>query len=196
MPTAQKSSPNAGTSDNRTGSIVWSAPADGVADNDETFGTAANNANADTEYLLAADYEWGATLPADATIIGLAVKPVCKASHNSGANNVTFNSVRIAQASDGAFIGDDKASEQTGNWATGKTGYTFGDENSDQWGVSGGLLRSHFDGANFGVAVSASIVSDGTTVTASVDYIQCTVRYGFGDGLEGEAFLTMMIGTP
>jgi len=118
-----------------------------------------------SNYLIATNF--GFNIPDGAIITGIEVSMEKKADFN---NEVRDDVVKLVKS--GSVVGDNKASSV--NWVTTEETTLYGGS-SDLWGLS--LTESDVESSNFGVALSARIISGGGYNTPLVDAIKVKVYY-------------------
>ncbi|MCM0664802.1 gliding motility-associated C-terminal domain-containing protein [Flavobacterium tyrosinilyticum] len=122
---------------------------------------------------MAKDFKF--SIPVNAKIKGIAVTIGRYGSASGNNNYVTDNAVRLIKAN-AILTQDNKVSTK---WSTSSTSTIDYGGGSDLWNTT--WTRDDINDSGFGIALSASIRSNNTTVTASVDYIQITVSYTIGE---------------
>ena len=165
--TTTTSATNTGTGTNiiGIGTVSWTNPGNIIAD--DTSYTTATLSNAISRYLQGTNY--GFTIPANATINGIAVAIGRFESATGAGKDVQDNIVSLIKG--GTLTGTNKAATST-EWPTGSpVAATYGSI-SDLWGTT--WTPADINASNFGVALSAR---SSNSRTASVDYIQITVTY-------------------
>lgn len=156
--------------DNAIGVITWSNTANAGAD-DGSFATADSGvAPGDqiTHYLKVTNF--GFTIPAGSTIVGITVE--VEGKHVNDLDSDSTTSVKLVKA-DGTLGTGTKTG---GSWTTSDVIYTFGSA-SDLW--SDTWTAADINDADFGVAFSRTIAreSGAASTISSVDYIRITVTY-------------------
>jgi hypothetical protein len=137
-----------------------------------TSGNLANNTN--SANLDLTDFNF--SLPSSATIQGISVSVVRKASASTSSNYITDYDVYLLKA--GAAAGSDKALTGT-KWPTSDGTQSYGGT-TDLWGTT--WTASNVTASNFGVRLRAHSTCSGTgcSVLASVNAITMTVYYSTG----------------
>lgn len=161
--------------DSAVGTLTWSNPANGGAD-DASYATAATTTTATTHYIKFLNP--GFSIPAG-TINGISITVNRKASSDGGRH---VRDITVSLVIGGSVTGDNKADTST-NWPTTDGDKTYGGS-SDVWGASPTV--SQVNASNFGFVLSAEITSSVVTTTAYVDYASISVTYtasGGGAGL-------------
>ncbi len=130
------------------------------------------SANSTAESINATNY--GFSVPAGATIDGIAVE----VNRNSSSNNLGFgvndSSVRLIKG--GSISGNNNA--VPGTWGTSMSTVTYGGV-SDKWGNT--WTPADINASNFGVAFSVYNSYFVASRTATVDYLKITVYYTLPD---------------
>lgn len=160
------------SNDSSVGTVGW-ANVTNARLNDSAYATASLGNAQTSNYIKATNF--GFTIPADATIVGIKVDIDRKGSSNS--NTVQDNAVRIIRA-DGSLGGTNRATTGTpcaSTWGTSDCTQGYGGTN-DLWGETG-WSPSAINDADFGVALSAVSLAGSGSRTASVDHIKVTVTY-------------------
>lgn len=174
MATAGPNYPGTQADDAAVGTQTWSNPSRIVSSNNQyataSFSKSGAGGSGYTHYLKATNF--GFTLPAGATIGGIAVEIERKSNYNSSPAQ-SFDHV-VSLIVGGAVTGNNKAATSTA-WGTSDATITYGGS-SDKWGLSPGA--ADINASDFGVAFEVRINSGGgINVTASVDMIRVTVTY-------------------
>ena len=151
-----------GTGTDGGGSFAWNNPGN-VTASDITYATFTGNAVNPSDDLLATNL--GFTIPSNAVISGVSADIVGKGSLNGQG---TDSSVKIIKG--GTVTGTDQSTGAT--WSTSPGTRTYGGS-GNLWGTS--LTPSDVNGANFGIAYSATTLTNGVVV--SIDSITVTVYY-------------------
>jgi hypothetical protein len=148
--------PGTGENNAGIGATAWTSPGNITSDNATD---ASCSAAASSQYLVARNF--GFTLPAGATILGITVR-IEAAETSAGGENTNAQ----LQDASGTLIGSSKSQSISG---TGATVYTYGGV-SDTWGttITPGMLAS----ANFGVRFWYT-----TAHNMTVDYVTMAVEY-------------------
>jgi hypothetical protein len=168
------------TDDAVLGALAWSNPTYAEAD-DGSSATAATTSATDvqTHYLRALDY--GASIPADATINGITVR----VDRYRQVGLVSDASLRLFRG--GGAVGDDKAALGTSWPWLGYAVATYGGA-ADLWGEA--WTPGDINGADFGVGLSAYVRGNkGATGTAYVDVISVEVTYTDASRKQSRALL-------
>ena len=133
----------------------------------------ASISNGQTTYNLSLT-NFGWNLPSTATISGISVAIVEKASSNSSTTYVVDNQVQLLKAGSTSGI-TNKANTST-KWGTSDTTQTYG-SSTDLWGKT--WTGSDIDASNFGVQIQAKGACSGSNchVTAYVNAVTITVYY-------------------
>jgi large repetitive protein len=162
-----------GSNYNDGGDVAWSNPTN-IQANDAAYATVALPASKVSQELKAQNF--GFAIPTDATITNVAFSYIRKAS----AAVSIITSVYMLDASGAIGLGD--VSDGNGWAITDETISPSGD--SAFWGLT--LTPALVNSANFGLAIWAYNLV-GTTVTASVEYVSCTITYtgGSADNYSG-----------
>ena len=138
---------------------------------DDNSYSATNNISANggvSQSLNATNFGFAASIPSNATIVGVQVTIGRLASAGSA---VQDNSVKLIVG--GTATGNNEA--LVGSWTTSEVAANYG-ATTDLWGVSGGLSYAQVTATNFGVALIVTNTS-GSNKTASVDYVQMAITY-------------------
>lgn len=156
-------SPGGNTSDPSIGTISWTLG--DTLNSNNSYATVTLNNNGISHYLWTNNY--GLSIPAGATILGIQVEVERKCSETT---NCRDTSVRLIKG--GVIGGNDKADAST-DYPTTDTYKSYGGA-SDLWGQS--WTPADLNSSNFGVAFATQNVS-GNSNTISVDHIKVTIAY-------------------
>lgn len=156
-------------------STVWSDPTNIQVDDDQVATSDLANGGLGgvyTEFLRA--YNFGFTIPLDATIDGIIVH-VKKIDYSGIGGYVKDKSVRLRK---GAIVTGDNNADTVSIWAAEMTTVDYGSASS-LWSVSGGLLPSDVNDATFSAVFSAQSSAGGGAIegVAGVDYISISCYY-------------------
>lgn len=136
---------------------------------DGAFATYAITASGGAPYIKAEGF--GFAIPTGATIVGIQVDVIGKAS---ATGSISMSPAQSKLIKAGTATGTAQSNATT--WTTSSATYSLG-STSSLWGAT--LAPSDVNASNFGVNV-AVFNTAGSTVTASIDYIQMTVTYTTG----------------
>lgn len=133
---------------------------------------------------------FGITLPTMATITGIKVSIVRKASVSTSTNHINDYHVQLIKA--GATSGTDKALTAT-NWPTADANQDYGAAN-DLWGTT--WTYSQVNASNFGVRIVAKSTCTTCGLTAYVNAVTVTVYFttGASVGVSGTPILEADVG--
>jgi hypothetical protein len=158
----------AGANETSIGTIAWSSPGSIVqADDIRATAVAVPATTGVTNYLVATGF--GFALPADATVLGIAV--TFEAS-GSTASVIRVNAVRLVKG--GVIGGDDKGPDVVTNWSTTDVAFRFGGDDT-LWGQT--WTYAEINAANFGVAISAKNIHASSVADGRIDVVQLVVTY-------------------
>ena len=166
--TVGPNSPGTGANVTGQGTDAWSTPTNIYTANN-SYATVSLAKNVISNYLRASNF--GFSIPANATILGITVNIERKSSGAGMRDNV----VSLVNGA-GAVVGNNNAfspTNNTGNWPTTEAAAAYGGA-ADNWNAS--LTAADINSSNFGV-VLATKNSNNTTRTASVDYFTISVTY-------------------
>ena len=165
-------SPGTMADDSTVGTVAWSNP-DNAKVSDAVYATASNGGTGGTTHYLKAT-NFGFSIPSGATIDGILVE--IQRAKTSGGNNVNNaardSSVKIVKV-DGT-IGTTNKAATADNWPLIEAYKSYG-SSSDLWGETWDDTK--INDIDFGVVISASLISDTGTPVAGVDHIRITVYY-------------------
>jgi type II secretory pathway pseudopilin PulG len=168
--------PSTGANMTGVGTLSWNTPGN-VTSSNNSYATRSMSGSSATNYLRASNF--GFSIPAGATILGIRVDVERSRSSGSGnTNNIRDNAVRIVRAN--GTVGDEnKANTGSGcslDWSTSDCTVTYG-SNSTLWTEE--WTAADINDSDFGVALSAVgvPVSGGNNRTAQVDAVTITVTY-------------------
>lgn len=160
MPNTGNVFPGTGENIDRAGLTAWTSPTECVSDN--TTDATCNATGSD--YLVARNFNF-ASIPADATIVGVLVR--VEASEHTAGTEALLAQLQDASA---ALTGASKAQANEGAISgTAKAVYTYG-STSDVWSAT--LTRATVTNANFGVRVWFTTAHD-----IRIDYITMAIEY-------------------
>lgn len=167
--TTDPASPDSGANNTDEGATAWTDPGN-ILLSDDVFATAALAQNAESQYLVATDFDFA--LPAGAVVRAVTVTVEAKASAASAIKDIEVKLVKggsIVGTSQhaGAFLGtaDDVI-------------ITYGPAHPSVWGVT--LLDTDVEATTFGAAIRYQNI-DSSSRTVSVDRIRIEVLYGYGN---------------
>lgn len=143
----------------------WTNPGRIVSDNN-SYATTSLAANAVSRYIYGLDY--GFNIPATATITGIVVT-IGRESSGSGANSVRDVNVRLIKAN---TIDNNDNKAIAADWPFNEAAQSYGSP-TDLWNTT--WTPAQINSAQFGAALS--VQAEGSSRTASVDYIRITVHY-------------------
>ncbi|MDP3999193.1 MAG: dockerin type I domain-containing protein [bacterium] len=156
-------SPTTVTNDTATGTIAW-VDLDNATTSSNTYASTTLAVSEVSNYLVAANF--GFSIPADATIIGIAVDVE---KSKDGPGNIQDGDARIVKKS--AIGSNDKSLAD--NWPTTDTTSTYGGF-EDLWGET--WTADDINSANFGFAISAKETGV-DSANAHIDQVRIKVYY-------------------
>jgi hypothetical protein len=160
---------NAGTGANVTGigTVAWTNPGNALSD-DNSFATVTlTTGSTASNYLQTTDY--GFSIPADATILGIQVTIGRYESQAGLGTNIRDIVVQLIKG--GSLVGSNLAATGT-NWPTSETAANYGGS-SNLWGTT--WTPSEINASDFGVALAVNTTN--VPRTGYVDYMIITVTY-------------------
>ena len=163
-----------GTGANSGASNTWSNPTRTSA-NDTSYTTSAiaPGTNSGNSAILNVT-GFGFSLPSSAIIRGIDVSIERHASSNNSTNSNYLRDGTVQLLKAGAASGSNKAATGT-SWPTSDGVAAYG-SGSDLWGNT--LTASDVNASNFGVKIIVhNYATNGTSITASIDYVTITVTY-------------------
>lgn len=159
---------NAGTGTSGGGTnVAWTNPGR-ITANDLLYTTSTMSPGQITRVLTGTNY--GFSIPATATINGIAVSIMRQSDQNGGGNSINDTTVRLLKA--GVAVGTNNAVGT--DWPVTMAAANYGGP-TNLWGTT--WLPADINAGNFGVALVAATQAVSSNRTASVDYIQITVYY-------------------
>lgn len=164
--------PSTTVDDSSIGTLVWSNPNNAQV-SDGVYTTASNGSTGGTTHYLKAT-NFGFSVPVGATINGILVEvQKAKTAGGNNANNFVRDATVKIIKSDGSYGTENKA--RTGdNWLLTESYVSYG-SSSDLWSES--WSPADINDSDFGIGVSASLLSDTGTPVAGIDFIRITVSY-------------------
>lgn len=170
MPTQGPLFPGTTADDATVGTVVWSTTDNIKVDDGSTAGAALlTNAPNTSHYLTGTNF--GFTVPAGSTILGIQVE--WKRTHVGGAGHDIDNSAKIIQ--DSVIGGTEKSVGAV--WTDSSLQYDSFGGAADLWGLAWTVAQINSSG--FGAALSAT-GQTAAAATATVDALRITVTYSAG----------------
>jgi hypothetical protein len=163
---AQSQGPNYPTNTGDTGGGTGWTNQNRIVSDNNSYATVGLAANATSQTLYGMDYNF--SIPAAATINGIVVT-IGRFSSGSGANSIKDVVVRLIK---NATIDTNANKADAADWAFSETAQSYGSA-TDLWGTT--WTPAQINSANFGAALQ--VQAEGSSRTASVDYIRITVYY-------------------
>jgi len=166
-------SPGTLADDAAVGAVAWSNPGNAASSND-VYAVFSTSGVQQSHYLKATNF--GFSVPAGATIDGVAVSIERKAGHDSTLRNVVDSVVKLVVG--GTVSGNNKAATST-KWPTSDGSVSYGGA-ADLWGLT--PSAADVNGSDFGVVLSATSAGSNGKTSGSVDHITITVTYTASSG--------------
>lgn len=158
------------------GSVAWSNPTDIQAD-DTSWAVVSFPGAGYSNYLKASHF--GFAIPSGATITNISFSFARKASLTSRITEYLVKLLNTSGLTDGNNVG-------SGAFWTSPEAVTTVSGDATYWGVT--LTPALVNDVDFGLAIEVSAAS-GVAVTASVDYVSCTVTYTVPGGRARTCFM-------
>jgi hypothetical protein len=155
------------------GTVTWTNPGNIATSSTTDYANVTLN-NSTSNYLKGTNY--GFSIPADATILGIQVDIAKK--RPSGSGNTMYDNV-VSLVKNGSITGSNYA-QTTTNWSYSETNTTYG-SSTDLWGTT--WTPVDINATNFGAVISATTNHNGT-IDADVYYIQISVTYSMPSGYQ------------
>jgi hypothetical protein len=180
--TMAEASSSAGTNDGSFGSAAWGGGS-AITSSNDTRSTVSTDSSTDiSQYLKCLNY--GFSIPAGATILGISVIIEGKSQTASGSTNLFDNRIRLVKG--GTIQSTDKAKPE--RWfksTSGGDSLRIYGSGSDLW--SGSWTPSDINSSTFGVVIAVK-TDTATNLTAGIDHVR--IRVFYKTFVKGSASLT------
>lgn len=162
--------PTVAADDSGVGSLAWSATNNALTA-DASYAIVSPNNGQISHYLKLTGYDFSA-IPSGSAILGVVATVMRKAQTQNASVFVSDSTLKLVKA--GTVSGNNKAVTGSPGYPTTAATATYG-SSSDLWGLS--LSTSDVQDATFGVALSVTATTTGSTDRADIDYISLTVSW-------------------